>query len=345
MFVSDGSPARWSVDDVSVATDSIRDVSDPTVSVLPAAIQTREARVAPTFAVDVQDDQGVAAVYVDVEADGGSARFRLDQTRATPQTATFAAALPDSLLGPLGFTAPGPAAGSSLRYTFELVDIAGNRVRAPRGDALRMDFRTLDVRDALAGATPVGAWRTDGSGFRALARSDGRTLSALLLPPLDLPANADALTFALTHRFDLPDGSGAQLSLSTDSGAWQPLERIRALIAHADASGDWLVTAADRLIATPNDTFSGPPALRLDSPTPHPVRGASRVTYAVPTEARVTLELFDLLGRRVALLIDGERRTPAAYEHPLDTSRLAAGVYLLRLESGGQSEVQRVVVL
>ncbi len=307
VFASDGSPARWSVDDVSVATDSIRDASDPVASVVPAAIQTREARIAPTFAIDVQDDQGVAAVYVDVEAGGGSARFRLDQTRATPQSATFAAALPDSLLGPLGFAAPGPAAGSSLRYAFELVDIAGNRVRAPSGERLRLDFRTLDVRDALAGATPVGAWRNEGSGFRASARSDGRTLSALLLPPLDLPANADASTFALAHRFDLPNGSGAQLSLSADSGAWQSLEpiggytstfsrpdhpldgqpvwtgsqpdttirfdlsqwagqtvRIRALIAHTDASGEWSITAADRLIATPNDTFSGPPALRLD---------------------------------------------------------------------------------
>ncbi len=387
-FDSDGSTDRWTLDDLSVATDSVRDASAPVASALPPSVQIREAGVTPTFALDVVDDQGVATVYVDLESEGGAARFRLDQTRAALQTATFAAALPDSLLARLGLSSSGPAAGSALRYTFELVDVAGNRVRVPQSGALRLDFRTLDTRDALAGATAVGAWRPDGGGFRSLARSDGRALSALLLPPLDLPANADALTFALGHRFDLPAGAAAQLSLSADSGGWQPLEpvggypstlarpdhpldgqpvwtgiqpdttirfdlspwvgqtvRIRALIAHADASGEWTIFAADRSVATSSDAFSGPTALRLDSPMPHPVRGQSRVTYAIPNESRVRLELFDLLGRRVALLIDGERRAPAAYDHPLDTSRLAAGVYLLRLEAEGQTDVQRVVVL
>lgn len=57
-----------------------------------------------------------------------------------------------------------------------------------------------------------------------------------------------------------------------------------------------------------------------------------------------TYKLFDVKGRRVARLLD-ERRDAGAHELPIDTDRLSAGVYYLKLETGADIAVSRVVYL
>ena len=95
----------------------------------------------------------------------------------------------------------------------------------------------------------------------------------------------------------------------------------------------------------PLDTDDGAAPLAdfaLGHPYPNPSRGDVRVAYRVAAgEAQV--EVFDLLGRRVAQLADG----PAlAGEHraDLDVSGLAPGVYLVRLRQGAQQATRRMVV-
>ena len=66
---------------------------------------------------------------------------------------------------------------------------------------------------------------------------------------------------------------------------------------------------------------------------PNPVSRAATVPYALPEAARVRLELYDALGRRVAVLVDREQ--PAGYHAArLRAGALASGTYLYRLEAG-----------
>ena len=48
-----------------------------------------------------------------------------------------------------------------------------------------------------------------------------------------------------------------------------------------------------------------PRHLALSAPTPSPVRGNARFTFALPASGAVRLELFDLAGRHVATLAEG----------------------------------------
>jgi uncharacterized delta-60 repeat protein len=89
---------------------------------------------------------------------------------------------------------------------------------------------------------------------------------------------------------------------------------------------------------------------------PHPQPLASLATFPNPAGARATvrveldapgeirLELFDLLGRRVALLAEGPRQ-PGRLDIPLDAAPLAAGTYLLRLTTGHSTAVQRISIV
>jgi hypothetical protein len=90
-----------------------------------------------------------------------------------------------------------------------------------------------------------------------------------------------------------------------------------------------------------------PPAtapLVLGRVTPDPVRGRSRVSFTLAHGAHVELQLVDLQGRAVRHLASG---TYEAGMHGIDLERgdLPAGLYWLRLRSGGEVRSTRFAVL
>ena len=88
----------------------------------------------------------------------------------------------------------------------------------------------------------------------------------------------------------------------------------------------------------------GAAAFRLDGVFPNPVAAAAVVRFTLPEATPVRLTLHDVLGREAAVLADGAR--PAgAHEVTLDGTRLAAGVYVVRLRVGGGEANARVTLV
>jgi PKD repeat protein len=82
--------------------------------------------------------------------------------------------------------------------------------------------------------------------------------------------------------------------------------------------------------------------IELAPMVPNPARSSARINYALANAAPVTLEVFNSLGQRVAVLVDGPR-LPGAHSVVLDTAELASGVYLIRL-STPEASVTRTLV-
>ncbi len=73
-----------------------------------------------------------------------------------------------------------------------------------------------------------------------------------------------------------------------------------------------------------------PAAFRLDQNYPNPFNPATTIDFHLPVAARVRLEIFDLLGRKIASLVDGER--PAGHSRVTwDAHDAASGAYFSRL--------------
>lgn len=87
-----------------------------------------------------------------------------------------------------------------------------------------------------------------------------------------------------------------------------------------------------------------PTAARLDQNYPNPFNSGSTIGFAVPDWTVVTLQVFDLLGRPVATLVD-ELRTPGTYSVRFDGSALATGVYVYRLQAGAFSQSRRMALV
>lgn len=78
-----------------------------------------------------------------------------------------------------------------------------------------------------------------------------------------------------------------------------------------------------------------PMANELQSNYPNPFNPTTQITYKLSEPAQVHLTVYDMLGRRVAELVNGPVEA-GSHTAAFDGSRLASGVYMYRLQSGGQ---------
>lgn len=87
-----------------------------------------------------------------------------------------------------------------------------------------------------------------------------------------------------------------------------------------------------------------PLVFRLDAAYPNPFTSVTTLTYALPEAATVRLEVFDVLGRRVRVLVD---ETLPAGEHrvALSAAGLPSGTYLVRLAAGDRAATSRVTLI
>jgi beta-glucanase (GH16 family) len=77
---------------------------------------------------------------------------------------------------------------------------------------------------------------------------------------------------------------------------------------------------------------------------PNPFNPVSTIGFAIAESRFVTLKVYDLLGREVAVLVN-EQKVPGRYEVKFDASALASGVYLYRIQAGTFAETKKLVVV
>jgi len=92
-----------------------------------------------------------------------------------------------------------------------------------------------------------------------------------------------------------------------------------------------------------------PLSFALQSAAPNPFTGRTAIGFALPRASAVRLQVYDIAGRLVRTLADGDY---AAGRHTLDWDgrgdgdrRLGAGIYLYRLRAAEFTATQRVVLM
>jgi hypothetical protein len=79
---------------------------------------------------------------------------------------------------------------------------------------------------------------------------------------------------------------------------------------------------------------------------PNPFNPETRITYQLSTTGEVKLELFDMLGRKVATLFSS-RQAAGTYSFTLNAMQfsLASGLYFYRLQVNGTAQTKKMVLL
>jgi hypothetical protein len=91
----------------------------------------------------------------------------------------------------------------------------------------------------------------------------------------------------------------------------------------------------DDFIVSVPDEPQHPAVFTLHQNYPNPFNPSTVIRYELPEGGHVRLAVYDMLGRRVAELVNGPVQA-GSHTADFDGSRLASGVYVYRLQSGGQ---------
>ena len=77
---------------------------------------------------------------------------------------------------------------------------------------------------------------------------------------------------------------------------------------------------------------------------PNPFNPDTKIRFHLPVSGQVQLEIFNVLGNKVATLVDGFK-SAGVYEYTFRASDLSSGVYFYRLASSGFSSMKKMMVL
>ncbi|MEM6785443.1 MAG: T9SS type A sorting domain-containing protein [Bacteroidota bacterium] len=157
-------------------------------------------------------------------------------------------------------------------------------------------------------------------------------------------------------------GARGQFYVSRDQGdTWEVPERPWAAVvgnmgesaiafddegmAFIGTRGAGVYRSAEPLVVAREDDRAVPRAVHLDPVYPNPLVDRATVSFSLAEAGPVAVQVYDALGRHVAVLADGARSVGDHTVAWTPSSGLASGVYLVRLVTPSGTATQRIAVV
>jgi photosystem II stability/assembly factor-like uncharacterized protein/tetratricopeptide (TPR) repeat protein len=105
-----------------------------------------------------------------------------------------------------------------------------------------------------------------------------------------------------------------------------------------------MITERRGKIAGSQKEINVPKEYSLSQNYPNPFNAMTKINYSLPKPGKVTIKLYDILGRLVKELVN-EFKDAGYYTLSFDGSNLASGVYFYRFESGSFVDTRKMVII
>jgi hypothetical protein len=167
-------------------------------------------------------------------------------------------------------------------------------------------------------------------------------LSSGIIQPDEFPSLSDTRCLISFGAFTLyPVGSPSHDTLTVAIGivCGQSLSnlRLRAMRARAIYENGGVVKVDEH-------DGQGPAEFQLLQNYPNPFNPSTKIRFALAQQSQVRLSVFDMLGREVAVLVNGEM-SAGMHSVEWNAQGRASGVYICRLSVGSRTETRKLVVL
>lgn len=105
-----------------------------------------------------------------------------------------------------------------------------------------------------------------------------------------------------------------------------------------------ILSGTTQNISSINSNLITPAKFDLSQNYPNPFNPTTKINYTLPHEGQVTIEVYDLLGNKIATLIN-ENKPAGNYNVEFDGSRLSSGVYFYTMRSGNFIKTKKLILL
>ena len=136
-----------------------------------------------------------------------------------------------------------------------------------------------------------------------------------------------------TSGIDTVSTASAAVALYLNTCTTETASRI------ADASDDAEMMSDARIQVQERKVPTG-----LEAPHPNPFNPVTTIRYGLAEEGPVRLTVYDVLGRRVAVLLDGVQ-TPGKHTVRFEASHLSSGLYFVIFDAGGKTFTKSVLLM
>jgi len=87
-----------------------------------------------------------------------------------------------------------------------------------------------------------------------------------------------------------------------------------------------------------------PASITLEQNYPNPFNPETTIRYAIPKSGMVELAIFNILGQKVAQLLNQEQ-TAGSYEVKFNASKFSSGIYFYRLSGSGMTQTKKMMLI
>jgi len=98
------------------------------------------------------------------------------------------------------------------------------------------------------------------------------------------------------------------------------------------------------VVTSVEEKLQVPKQFTLEQNYPNPFNPVTKIRYFLPQASKVTLKVYDILGREIATLVNGFEGD-GNHEVIFDASSLSSGIYIYKLNAGSYSAVKKCVVM
>ena len=93
------------------------------------------------------------------------------------------------------------------------------------------------------------------------------------------------------------------------------------------------------------DNIVIPKEFRLYQNYPNPFNPTTKISFDLPKDIRVTIIIYDILGREVTKIINNEFRTTGKYTTEFNASTFSSGIYFYQIRAGEFIQAKKMLLV
>lgn len=173
----------------------------------------------------------------------------------------------------------------------------------------------------------------------ALHSSSGAFLEDIMILTNQSVSSGQTKTFAFSKKINRTNGSYKLVAKLKPSGSSSWIQ-----IGPGQYSNPLSFIILRRSVESDEPSVEHPKELHLSQNYPNPFNPTTMISFGVPTDMDVKLDVFNTIGEKVAELVNGPM-TAGTHEVAFNGSSLPSGIYFYRIEAGNNVAIMKMLLL